>query len=436
MLAKLYKATKYFLKPPAFNFTAAHQHFTASEMGEIKKLVGKSDNNIIAEYERTFAALIGDGSCVSFSAARMGFYSFMKSVGVGPGDEVILTAFTCSVMANAILKLGAVPVYSDIDAASLGSSPLEIERLVSNKTKMIVAQHSFGIPCDIESIVRIGEKNNIFVLEDCAISLGSKINGRAVGTFGHGAIFSTDHTKPLNTMIGGLFYSGDTSLVAAVKCIRDDSAQLTQKHQQELWRRVIIERLLCRDYRLQYLKLVDYFYNLLERIHLLDGPFLTSDYSALPQTGRYPYPSQMPTFLAFIGILQLRIWNREVLDRVNFLEKLKLLLVENNMSALMPSAYFNTDLQIVPLRLALSFDGGKAFRAKLGALIDIDGTWFLGPLIATPEDPISFGCDSEKLPVSRKTGRDIVNIPCNLGSAANKKILYNLAKIIGKNNEI
>ena len=69
MLAKLYKATKYFLKPPAFNFTAAHQHFTASEMGEIKKLVGKSDNNIIAEYERTFAALIGDGSCVSFSAA-------------------------------------------------------------------------------------------------------------------------------------------------------------------------------------------------------------------------------------------------------------------------------------------------------------------------------------------------------------------------------
>jgi dTDP-4-amino-4,6-dideoxygalactose transaminase len=144
----------------------------------------------------------------------------------------------------------------------------------------------------------------------------------------------------------------------------------------------------------------------------------------------------MPTFLAFIGILQLRRWNREVVERMSFLEKLKLLLAENDMSALMPEAYFNADLQIVPLRLALSFHEGKVLRAKLRALIDIDGTWFLEPLIATPEDPIRFGCDSEKLPVSIKTGRDIVNIPCNLGSAANNKILDNLAKIIGKNNEI
>ena len=74
-------------------------------MADVKRLVGKSDKKIIADFENQFSRLIGDGSCVSFSAGRMAFYSCMSAIGIGREDEVILTGFTCSVMANAILKL-------------------------------------------------------------------------------------------------------------------------------------------------------------------------------------------------------------------------------------------------------------------------------------------------------------------------------------------
>ena len=328
MISKLRRALKYFTAPPAFNFIDAHGHLTEAEMADVKRLVGKSDKKIIADFENRFSRLIGDGSCVSFSAGRMAFYSCMSAIGIGREDEVILTGFTCSVMANAILKLGAIPVYADIDAQSLGSSPKAIEKLISKRTKMIVAQHSFGIPCDIESITRIGEKYNVFVLEDCAITLGSKINGRVVGDFGHGAIFSTDHTKPLNTLIGGLFYSKDSRLLSGVKRIRDESKHLTKNHQVELWWRVKIERCLCKDGRLHYLKLSDFLLQILIRVRILDGPFLTSDYSAVPTCGSYAYPSHMPTFLAYIGILQLQHWDRLAAQRVEFLQQLKLWLKE------------------------------------------------------------------------------------------------------------
>ena len=114
---------------------------------------------------------------MAFASARMGFFAIMKVLGINHDDEVILLGSTCSVMVNAVLKIGAKPVFSDIDPNTFGSSLDSIEQCVSTKTKLIVAQHSFGIPCDIEPIIRFARQKNIVVVEDCALSLGSKING-------------------------------------------------------------------------------------------------------------------------------------------------------------------------------------------------------------------------------------------------------------------
>ena len=110
-------------------------------------------------------------------------------------------------MVNAVVSVGVKPIYADNDTDTFGSSAEAISKVLTPQTKMIVAQHSFGISCDSQPIVTLAKSNSIFLLEDCALTLGSNIDGVVCGNFGDAALFSTDHSKPLNTLTGGLIYT-------------------------------------------------------------------------------------------------------------------------------------------------------------------------------------------------------------------------------------
>ena len=196
--------------PYKFGFVTGHSYLTAGQISKIRKTLSSNNSlDVVSSYEHQMTSLIGSGFGISFAAGRMAFYSLLKALNIGIGDEVILPGFTCSVMPNAVWRSGAIPVFADIDKDTFGSDPVEIEKRISSRTKLIVAQHSFGIPCDIPAIVEVGKKHGIFVVEDCAIALDSAINGIKVGNWGDAAIFSTDHSKPLNTLIGGFLYTKD-----------------------------------------------------------------------------------------------------------------------------------------------------------------------------------------------------------------------------------
>lgn len=100
-------------------------------------------------------------------------------------------------MVNAVVRSAAKPIFADVDSATFGSAVGTISHHISSKTKMIVAEHSFGTFCDIEPISIFTKKESIFFPEDSALTLGSKTKGVTVGNFGDGALFSTDHTRPL-----------------------------------------------------------------------------------------------------------------------------------------------------------------------------------------------------------------------------------------------
>ena len=112
----------------------------------------------------------------------MGFYELMKYKNIKKGDEIIILGATCAVMINAILRLKAIPKFSDIDLNTYGSEVKSINKLINKNTKIIIAQHSFGIPCDIHPIVELAKKKKIFLIEDCALTLGSSINGKKLET--------------------------------------------------------------------------------------------------------------------------------------------------------------------------------------------------------------------------------------------------------------
>ena len=257
----IFKSIYMVSQSPYFGFIQGHSYLEKDHLRRVKGLIGIEDKKIVIDFEERFAKLIGDGEAISYAAARMGFYDLMQLIGIGKGDEVILLGATCSVMSTAVIRTGATPIYSDIDPDTFGSSAESINECISKKTRMIVAQHSFGIPCDIVPIVKIAQDNNIFLLEDCAITLGSKVNDIVVGNFGNAALFSSDHSKPLNTMIGGIIYTKDKEMATLLRSSRDLCKELALKKQYSIWRRLLIEKWLCNSKHYGKMQLVDILYS-------------------------------------------------------------------------------------------------------------------------------------------------------------------------------
>jgi len=403
------------VRNPFFGFVNGHSHLSDKDLFEISTLVCQDSEDVLLSFEKAFAEIIGDGAALSFASGRMAFYETMRHLGVGKDDEVVLLGFTCSVMVNAVLRIGAIPVFADLDPRTFGSSVKQIEKHLSTKSKVVVAQHSFGIPCDIEPIRKLADERSIFLIEDCALSIGSKVNGISVGNFGDAAIFSTDHSKPINTLIGGLVYSRNRVFLGKMRESFKGVENLSSSKQRALWRRLLLERRLCKASRSGWLSLVDLLHSIKRKILGHEGPFLDSD-GDLPDGSQYPYPARLPAFLAAIGLLEIKRWPEIERSRVEFLHRLLELFEHNPTRQYLPKAYFDKNLHVVPLRFAWSQPEGQEVRRSLGSFVKVSWTWFMKPIVGTSLPLESLGYQYGSCPNSERVGQLILNLPCNLST--------------------
>ena len=410
------------LRTPYFGFVQGHAHLRTEDLKRIKSLVGLQSDDVIADYENQFGKLVGEGKAVSYAAARMGFYELMRQLRITKDDEIILLGATCAMMVNAVIKVGATPIYSDIDQATYGSSALEIAKHITPRTKMIVAQHSFGIPCDIEPIVGLAKERKIFLLEDCALTLGSKINGTIVGNFGDAALFSTDHSKPLNTLIGGLLYTKDHFLASRLKDSQARLPSLSKSRQLALFRRIMIETHYCNPSRYGRLDLIDIYEIVRKRYFGRSKDFLDED-SGVEEITSYPYPSKLPSFLAMIGLFEIARWKDVKQQRKDLLRSLIKIVMESNLSSVLPRCYTDPKLDIVPIRFALNWEYSDDVIKKIGSFLNDDWVWFRTPIIATNIPLESFGYQKGNCPISEKIGPQMVNIPCNVSGQFHKDLI-------------
>ncbi len=390
------------------NFIQGHHYLNTEELGEIKKALRSADDrDVTAEYERKMAALTGEGQAVSFAAGRMAFFSLLKILNIGKGDEVILPGFTCSVMVNAVRRAGATPVFSDIDDGTFGSDAGKIEKRITGRTKLVVAQHSFGIPCDIAEIAGIAKKRGIFLVEDCAISLDSSIGGKKAGNWSDAAIFSTDHTKPLNTLIGGLLYTREKSLYEKISAFRNTLPGLDSGHQERLYEQILLEGHL----RSKFLARVK---RIIGKLKGKAAPvFLESDYAKLPAvSAAYPYPAKMPAFLAGLGLIELGRWNDEKSRRKNILVGYIEIMKNSPLGAYLPKAYSDPGRDITPLRFVFSYPEAEKMAAKMSRFIDTGRFWFKHPVICAAEKIEAMGYIPGSCPTSEAVGARIINWPC------------------------
>ncbi|OYU95049.1 MAG: perosamine synthetase [Bacteroidetes bacterium B1(2017)] len=171
-----------------------------------------SKGKFINEFESSFANFIGIKYAASVSNGTVALHLAMIALGIGPGDEVIVPSLTYISSVNAIVYVGATPVFIDSLPDTWQMDPADLKRKITARTKAVMAVHLYGHPCEIELIDEICKANGLFLIEDCAEALGSKYGDRHVGTYGDISTFSFYGNKTITTGEGGMVVTNDETL--------------------------------------------------------------------------------------------------------------------------------------------------------------------------------------------------------------------------------
>lgn len=170
----------------------------------------------VAGFEADFAAYTGAAHAIACTSATTALHLALLALGVGPGDEVIVPAFTWVATANAAIYCGAKPVFADIDLATFNLDVADAKAKITPRTKAIVPVHLFGLPADMAAVEALG----LPIVEDAACGLDARIDGRHVGTFGALGCFSFHPRKAVTTGEGGMITTGSGAHDTLLRALR------------------------------------------------------------------------------------------------------------------------------------------------------------------------------------------------------------------------
>lgn len=174
------------------------------------------------EFECEFAGYTGSRYAIALANGTIALEIPLRALGIGPGDEVIVTPRTFVASASCPMLVGATPVFADVDLESGNLTAETIEAVLTPKTKAVIVVHLAGWPCEMEPILALAHKYGFKVIEDCAQAHGAKIDGRSVGTFGHVAAWSFCQDKIITTAgEGGMITTDDPDLFERMWSLKD-----------------------------------------------------------------------------------------------------------------------------------------------------------------------------------------------------------------------
>jgi perosamine synthetase len=174
----------------------------------------------VAKFEEMIAEYIGAKYCVALNSGTSALHALLLAHGIKKGDEVIVPSFTFIATANAVLLVGAKPVFADIETETFGLDPENVKEKITKRTRAILPMHYGGCPCKIRELEEIAEDHNLLHIEDAAESFGARIGDRKVGTFGDSAILSFCQNKLITTGEGGAAVTDSRETYEKLKLIR------------------------------------------------------------------------------------------------------------------------------------------------------------------------------------------------------------------------
>jgi dTDP-4-amino-4,6-dideoxygalactose transaminase len=185
----------------------------------------------VKAFEEKVAEYCGAKSAVGVASGTDALLLSLRACGVGPGDEVITTGFSFFATAGVITRLGATPVYVDIDPDNYNIDPSQIEKSITPKTKAIMPVHLYGQCADMDPIMEVANRHNLKVVEDAAQAIGSEYKGKKAGTLGHFGCFSFFPSKNLGAAgDGGMIVTSDTKMDELLRMLRVHGAKPKYYH--------------------------------------------------------------------------------------------------------------------------------------------------------------------------------------------------------------
>lgn len=181
----------------------------------------------VAAFEKAFALRHGANHALATTSCTTALHLILAAMEIGPGDEVIVPAFTWVATANVVLYCGATPVFIDVDRKSFNLDPALLAAKVTSRTKAIIAVHLFGLCADMDAIARAAP--GIPIIEDAACAAGAAYQGRHAGTLGLAGAFSFHPRKSITTGEGGMVTTQDAALAARANSLRNHGADISEE---------------------------------------------------------------------------------------------------------------------------------------------------------------------------------------------------------------
>ncbi|HSW45145.1 MAG TPA: DegT/DnrJ/EryC1/StrS family aminotransferase [Phycisphaerae bacterium] len=357
---------------------------------------------VASDYERAFADFLGARHAFAFWKGRVALYAILRSLGIGEGDEVILPGYTCVMNVNPIMYLKARPVYVDIDPVTYNLKADLIEKSITPRTRVIIAQHTYGYAAPMDEILAIAARHGLKVVEDCCLALGSRYKGRFLGTYGIASYFSSQWNKPYTTGIGGMAITSDDTLAGRIR-------ELIERERQEPnFKESIMLRGQLAVYRAfvypRTTALITSVFRWLTRKGLVVGSSDTSEFVPAMTADFFKGVSGIQVCA---GLRQIRRLERGMAHRRDLADIYTRLLGRKGWT--LPAVPADQDPVLVrfPVRVA---DKAKALAAAPSHCVEL-GSWFECPLHPIDTPMAAYGYEDGMCPVAERACREVVNLP-------------------------
>lgn len=353
----------------------------------------------VRRFEAAAARRTGCRSAFTFGAGRMGLYVLLEAIGLQPGDEVILPAFTCAAVPNALVYRGLKPVWVDIDPVTFNIDAARVEPAITSRTGAIYAQHTFGVSCDIARLREIADRHGLLLIEDASHSLGARLGEAPHGSLGDVAYFSTDRTKVINTHLGGCVTTSDLELARRLGVLQGQCRALGPG----ISRRVTFSFLA--EYFLRAPWVLWIGRPALGALRRAGLTFTWTDEQMDTLPPRYPYPCRLPAAQARLGASQLAALSENLAHRRAIAEWLEERI--GWYADALPGPFEDQAW----LRYSFLVRDREGFIRRFGRRIDL-GIWFPNIIFGREERTYaSVGYEAGSCPVAEAVAGRIVNVP-------------------------
>ena len=353
--------------------------------------------------ERKFCEFLDCRWAISFDSGRSGFAAILECLKINKGDEVLLQAFTTVALPNAIRRRGAKPIYLDIKEDTYNINPEKIEEKITPKTKVLVVQHTFGNPAEMDEIMKITKKHNLYLIEDCAHSLGAEYQRKKTGMFGDVAFFSFGRDKVISSVSGGMVVTNNSELGRKIKELKN---KISYPRKSLIVKQLLHPLVTCFSLKIYY------FFNAGKVLMYLasNSEIITRAYTKKEKKCGQPEnsPQKMPNALAEIACHQIKLTNKfnEHRRDVAKLYEEKLIADQN---IVLPKTTAKS--KNIFLWYTILAENKKALIKKASARNIILGDWFpqvVGPMEV---DLVKAGYQKGSCPVAEKVSSRCVNLP-------------------------